>query len=55
MVEADEERIWNCYILNPFDKTLMVGNLKLHDFKTTDFEDRFMKTSNREFFYLRDL
>lgn len=55
MVEADEERIWNRYILNPFDKTLIVGDLKLHDFKAIDFEDRFMKTNNHEFFYLRDL
>jgi hypothetical protein len=55
MVEADEERIWNRYILNPFDKTLMVSDLQLHDFKAIDFEDRFMKTNNREFFYLRDL
>ena len=55
MVEADEERIWNRYILNPFDKTLMVSDLKLHDFKAIDFEDRFIKTNNREFLYLRDL
>ncbi|RBR16204.1 uncharacterized protein FIESC28_07036 [Fusarium coffeatum] len=55
MVEADEERIWNRYILNPFDKTLMVSDLKLHDFKAIDFEDRFIKINNREFFYLRDL
>ncbi|RFN44304.1 hypothetical protein FIE12Z_11452 [Fusarium flagelliforme] len=55
MVEADEERIWNRYILNPFDKTLMVSDLELHDFKAIDFEDRFVKTNNREFFYLRDL
>ncbi|KAJ4140301.1 hypothetical protein NW768_001658 [Fusarium equiseti] len=55
MVEADEERIWNRYILNPFDKTLMVSDLKLHDFKAIEFGDRFMKTNNREFLYLRDL
>ena len=55
MVEADEERIWNRYILNPFDKTSMVSDLKLHDFKAIDFEGRFIKTNNREFSYLRDL
>ena len=55
MMEADEERIWNRYILNPFNKTLMVSDLKLHDFKAIDFEDRFIKTNNREFFHLRDL